>query len=421
MTIYGNPPHNSESKGDRMLPIEVFPGIFWLGECDRTNEYFEGMWPIKSEGISFNSYVIKDKKNAVIDLSGESFANGLIDRLSKIVPLSEIDYIVVNHMEPDHTGALRMLRSVAPQATIIGTQKTSSMLASFYNITENVRVVKDGEQISLGEHELRFLSTPFLHWPETMMTYELNTRVLFSCDAFGGYGALNGSIFDDAAIDVSWYENQALRYYANILSTFSKPVTTAIARLKDLDIAVTAPSHGLVWRKSPRRMHELYLKWAGYSGSPALLGVTLVFASIYGNTERMMEVVAQGVADECVPLTIFNVALTNPSYILPELLTKQGVLVGSPTYEGGLFPGMGSLLELASIKHISNRCTAGFGSHAWIGGAKNEFVKMAEKLRWQMCGDFDFSGVPDEDELVRGREFGAAFARQVKESAISEA
>lgn len=401
-----------------MLPIEITSGIYWVGSNDRSSEYFEGMWPIKHEGISFNSYLIKDQKNAVIDLSGESFADDLLDRLSKIVPLSELDYIVINHMEPDHTGALRMLTQVAPHAIILGTQKTKEMLASFYNITENVQVVKDGETLSLGTHELCFLSTPFLHWPETMMTYETRSKVLFSCDAFGGYGALNGSIFDDAAIDVTWYENQALRYYANILSTFSKPVRTAAAKLKGLEVAITAPSHGLVWRKSPTRMHDLYAKWAAYAGAPAEPGVTLIFASIYGNTERMMEVVAQGVADECVPLSIFNVSVTNSSYILPELLTRQGVLVGSPTYEGGLFPGMGSLLEMASIKHISNRCTSRFGSHAWNGGAQNEFARMAEKLHWQLCGDFEFSGMPDQAELDGGRAFGAAFARQVKESAL---
>ncbi|MRR32891.1 MBL fold metallo-hydrolase, partial [bacterium] len=271
-----------------MLPIEIASGIYWVGSNDRSSEFFEGMWPIKHEGISFNSYLIKDQKNAIVDLSGESFADDLLDRMSKIVPLAELDYIVVNHMEPDHTGALRMLTQAAPRAVILGTQKTKEMLASFYNITENVQVVKDGDLLSLGSHELRFLSTPFLHWPETMMTYETHSKVLFSCDAFGGYGALNGSIFDDAAIDLTWYENQALRYYANILSTFSKPVRTAAAKLKQLEVAITAPSHGLVWRKSPTRMHDLYAKWASYSGAPAEVGVTLIFASIYGNTERMM-------------------------------------------------------------------------------------------------------------------------------------
>lgn len=401
-----------------MLPIEIAPGIYWVGSNDRTSEFFESMWPIKHEGISFNSYLIKDQKNVVIDLSGEKYADDLFDRLSKIIDLAQLDYVVVNHMEPDHSGALRMLRQVAPQAIILGTQKTKEMLASFYNITENVQGVGDGEVLSLGSHELRFLSTPFLHWPETMMTYETTSKVLFSCDAFGGYGALNGSIFDDAAIDVNWYENQALRYYSNILSTFSKPVRSGAAKLKDLEIAITAPSHGLVWRKHPARMLELYQKWAGYAGSPAEAGVTLIYASIYGNTERMMEVVAQGVADEGVPLSIFNVSQTHASYILPELWTRQGVLVGSPTYEGGLFPNMSSLLEIASIKHVSDRCTARFGSHAWNGGAQNEFARFAEKLRWQLYGDFEFSGMADQDELVRGREFGAAFARQVKESAI---
>lgn len=404
-----------------MLPIEIASGIFWIGTNDRTAELFEGMWPVKHEGISYNSYLIKDQNSAVIDLSGQNFAGDLLAKVASLVSPADLKYVVVNHMEPDHSGALRALRLLAPQVVIVGSQKTKEMLASFYNITENIQVVGEGDEISLGSHKLRFISTPFLHWPETMMTYEVGTKVLFSCDAFGGFGALNGTVFDDGAIDQSWYESQALRYYTNILATFSKPVKTAAAKLKSLEIGITAPSHGLVWRRSPLRMLELYQKWADYAGAPADAAVTLIYASIYGNTERMMETVAQGVADECLPLSIHNVSLTNASYILPDLWTKQGILVGSPTYEGGLFPNMGSLLEMASIKHVTNRCTSRFGSHAWNGGADKEFTRFTEKLRWQHCGDFEFSGMPDSGELVRGREFGAAFARQVKEAARKNA
>jgi flavorubredoxin len=399
-----------------MLPIEVARGIYWIGTNDRITELFEGMWPIKQEGISYNSYLVKDQKSAVIDLSSKAFAIDFVEHISNLIPLSSLNYVVINHMEPDHSGALRALRMAAPQVVIVGTQKTRDMLASFYNITENVMVVADGQEISLGEHTLRFLSTPFLHWPETMMTFEVSSRALFSCDAFGGYGALNGSIFDDGTDRQAWYETQSLRYYSNILPTFSKPVKTAAAKLKNVDIGIIAPSHGLVWRKSPGRIVELYQKWADYAGNPGDPAVTLIYATIYGNTERMMEVVAQGVADENLPVTIFNSTLTSPSYILPELWTKQGVLVGSPTYEGGLYPSMGSLLEMASIKHISNRSTARFGSFAWNGGADKEFAAYAEKLHWQTFGDLNFSGSPKADELIRGREFGAAFARQVKEA-----
>lgn len=292
------------------------------------------------------------------------------------------------------------------------------MLESFYGITENVQIVKDGETLSLGKHELKFLSTPFVHWPETIMTYETTEKILFSCDAFGGYGALDGSIFDDGTDNLSWYETQALRYYANILPTFSKMVRSAAAKLAELEITITAPSHGLVWRKNPLRIMELYLQWAGYAGAPAEPGVTLVYASIYGNTAHMMESIAQGVADEGLPLSVFNAAITPYSYILPELWTKQGVLVGSPTYEGGLFPNILDLLNLTKVKHITNRTTARFGSYAWNGGAGNEFARLAEELRWEVQGDLEFAGSPKPDDLLRGREFGAAFARRVKETAV---
>lgn len=399
-----------------MLPVEIKPDVYWLGVNDRTSDLFENLWPIKQEGISLNSYLVIDEKSALIDLSSELLVKDHVDHLAQLIDLSQLNYIVINHMEPDHSGALRIVRRLAPNAVILGSSKTKDMLSSFYGITENVQAVNDGEVISLGKHQLRFLSTPFLHWPETIMTYETTEKILFSCDAFGGFGALNGGIFDECAVNLGWYEEQALRYYSNILPTFSKPVKTAAAKLSQLEIKIVAPSHGLIWRKDPQRILELYLKWAGYAGAPADCGITLVFASIYGNTSRMMEAVAQGVADECVPLKIFNVSQTPFSYILPELWTKQGVLVGSPTYEGGLFPSMAALLNLASVKHITDRCAAHFGSYAWNGGAQKDFARLAEQLRWEICGDLEFAGGPDQETLRRGREFGAIFARKIKET-----
>lgn len=401
-----------------MLPIEIKPNIYWAGVNDLRSELFEKLWPIKTEGISLNSYLIIDEKKVLIDLSAEMLTEDYLGHLSQLIDLAQLDYIVINHMEPDHSGALRMMRKFAPRSVILGSAKTQEMLASFYGITENVRAVKDGETLSLGKHELKFLSTPFLHWPETIMTYETTEKILFSCDGFGGYGALGGNIFDDGAVDLAWYETQALRYYANILPTFSKMVRSAAAKLSQVEIAIIAPSHGLVWRAHPGRILELYQRWAGYAGSPAECGVTVVYASMYSNTERMMEAVAQGVADEGLPLSIFNASTVPFSYILPELWTKQGVLVGSPTYEGGLFPKVADFMNLAVVKHMTNRTAARFGSYAWAGGAQKEFARIAEQLRWEINGDLEFCGSPDLDDLRRGREFGAAFARRVRETAV---
>jgi flavorubredoxin len=397
-----------------MQPVEIKPGITWIGVNDRCTELFEGLWSIKREGVSYHSYLIRDQKNAIIDLSKEMLLGEYFTQLGTLIELDQLDYVVINHMEPDHSGALRGLLKVAPNVQLIGTAKTREMLREFYGITENIHVVADGETLNLGSHTLRFIHTPFVHWPETMMTYDESARVVFSCDGFGSYGALNGCIFDDPSVPVDWYADQALRYYSNIISTFSKPVKNAIAKLEQLPIDVIAPSHGLVWHNHPERIVDLYRKWSALATEPAEPGVTLLFASMYGNTEALMEVVAQGIADAGVPLNVFDVSNIHISYILPSLWTNRGVMIGAPTYEGGIFPGMGKVLEMASVKHIYNRKSARFGSHAWSGGAEKDFIHFAEILKWDVFGSMEFTGSPSREELHKGRAFGEAFANSLK-------
>lgn len=396
-----------------MQPVEVRPSIFWVGMNDRHIELFEGLWSIRDEGVSYNSYLIRDKKNVIIDLSSKLNADELFDQIRTIIDPSSLDYVVINHMEPDHSGSLRSLIMLAPNVVILGSAKTKEMLSTFYGITENVRAVADGEELDLGEHKLKFFSTPFIHWPETMMTYEMSSKVLFSCDGFGGFGALNGTIFDDPNVPVAWYEEQAMRYFVNIVSSFSKPVRNAIAKLQTVPIEVIAPSHGLIWRKNPTRIISLYQQWASYAGVAGDPGVTLLFASMYGNTEKIMEVIAQGVVDEGLPISIFNVSETPITYILPSLWVKRGVLIGAPTYEGGLFPDMSNALDMAKQKHIFSKLAAGFGSYAWMGGGQRDLNERIQALRWDNLGNFEFTGRPDSRELDEGRKFGAEFARKI--------
>jgi flavorubredoxin len=337
-----------------------------------------------------------------------------VTQLEDLVPLEKIDFVVVNHMEPDHTGALRTLIKKAPQVQIIGTAKTRDMLREFYGITENVRAVADGETIDLGHHTLRFVVAPFLHWPETMMTYEEKEQILFSCDAFGSYGALNGSIFDDLVDDLNWYEQEALRYYTNIVAIFPKPVRKALEKLANVPVQILAPSHGLVWRKDPKRIIDLYDRWSNLATEPADPGVTMIYASMYGNSEAVMEAVAQGVVDAGLPLKIFNISKTPMSYILPHLLTRNGVLIGAPTYEGGLFPEMAAAMRVAEGKRMYNRKAAYFGSHAWAGGAEREFRALAQELQWEVLDTFNFVGTPSREELTKAREFGRTFASKLK-------
>jgi anaerobic nitric oxide reductase flavorubredoxin len=397
-----------------MPPVEIKPDIYWIGVNDRTTDLFEGLWPITQEGVSYNAYLINDEKKALVDLTKALKTDEFFDQIDQLANITQLDYIIVNHMEPDHSGVLRTLRRMAPQATILGTEKTRAMLESFYGITEGVQVVQDGESLSLGQHTLRFVYTPFVHWPETMMTYEVSERILFSCDAFGSYGALRGAIFDDDCTDPEFYEREALRYYVNIVALFSGPVLKAIAKLADVPVSVIAPSHGLIWRKNPERIVELYKKWAEYATGPTEVGVTLIYGSMYGNTEEVMNAVAQGISQEDVPLTIFDAAHTHASYILPSLWTQRGVMVGAPTYEGSLFPPVAQALDMAAQKRIRNKKVARFGSYGWSGGAQRHFERIIEPLKWELVDSFEFNGGPTEEDLRHGEEFGAAFARLVK-------
>lgn len=246
------------------------------------------------------------------------------------------------------------------------------------------------------------------------MTYEISECILFSCDAFGSYGALRGGIFDDEYPDPDFYEREALRYYVNIVATFSRPVLRAIGKLADTPVSIIAPSHGLVWRENPGRIVELYKQWAEYAAGPTEVGVTFLYGSMYGNTGKMMNVVAQGISREGVPLAIFDVARTHVSYIMPSLWTRRGVMIGAPTYEGSLFPPMTQVLEMANTKRIHNKQAARFGSFGWSGGAQRRLERMIEPLKWNLVDSFEFQGGPTDEDLKHGEEFGARFARHIK-------
>ena len=394
-----------------MPAIQVKPDIYWIGVNDRTTDLFEGVWPITEGGVSYNSYLVMGEKKALIDMAAGHHAAAFIDQVRDLIDPAELDYIVVNHMEPDHTGTAGLFASLATKAEFLVSAKAAPMMASYYGLTEGIRVVKDGETVDLGGLTLQFHMVPFVHWPETMVTYVPEHKVLFSCDAFGGYGALPGRVFDDQCVDMAFYTRESLRYYTNIVARFSGPVLRAIEKLKPLEIDVVAPSHGLVWRKNPGYIIDLYGRWAQLATEPADPGVTLVYGSMYGNTERMMNAVAEGVSRTQLPLEIFDVARTHASYILPSLWTRSGVIVGAPTYEVSLFPPMSQALASAVHKKVMNRKAAYFGSFGWSGGALRELKEIVEPLKWDWLDTLEFAGAPTKDTLREGEAFGERFAR----------
>jgi len=397
-----------------MPAVKIKPDVYWVGVNDRTTDLFEGLWPVTKEGVSYNSYLINDEKKAIIDLTKSFKADEFFTQIDEITDISKIKYVVMNHMEPDHSGLIRTFRKLAPQATIICSAKTKEMLDSFFSIKENIQVVGDGEILSLGKRTLKFFSTPFLHWPETMMTYETSQRILFPCDAFGSYGAIRGTIFADECEDFDFYQQEALRYYVNIVAKYSQRVLSAIEKLSDVPLDVIAPSHGLIWRKNISTIVNLYKKWAEYATGKTEPGITFIYGSMYGNTEMMMNAVAQGISRAGVPFEIFDAARTHVSYILPSLWTKDGVMIGAPTYEVSLFPPVADVLQMAVHKRIMNKKVACFGSYGWSGGAQRHFQKIVEPLKWEMMDYFEFMGSPTREDLKKAEEFGNKFAELIK-------
>ena len=397
-----------------MQPVEICDNIFWIGVNDDRTELFEGLWPIKQEGISYNSYLIKGQKTVLVDLCKDLFQESYLASLKTLVDPAKIDYLVVNHMEPDHSGALRAFRETAPQAVILTTQKAVKMLEDFFGILDAVRVVTDGETLDLGSHQLKFVTAPMVHWPETMMTFETTNGILFSCDAFGGFGRLTNGIFDDDHSDLAFYEKESLRYYANIVAAFSKPVLNAGEKLAGMNINIVAPSHGLVWRGSPGRIIDLYLKWSEYGKGSAQKGATLIHGSMYGNTSRIALAVRRGLEGAGIPVDMFDVTATHPSYILPSLWVNQGVAIGAPTYEGSLFPTMAQVLLMAEFKRVFHRDAIYFGSFGWGGGATRYLNAQFEKMKWQLLDTLEFPGEPKPETLVKAVEFGKRFGERIK-------
>jgi len=397
-----------------MPAVEIKPDTYWVGVNDRTTDLFEGMWPISREGVSYNSYVIKDEKTAIIDLAKAMKTDDFFGQIADITSLREVDYVIINHVEPDHTGVLRTLKEMVPDMTIVCTQKAADLLEAYYGMHEHMMIVGEGDTLSLGKRTLHFVMTPFVHWPETMMTYEPTNKILFSCDGFGGYGALHGAIFDDECQDQGFYERESLRYFVNIVAKFRVSILKAIAKLDAVEVDMVAPSHGLIWRANPGRIIELYKQWCHYPDTPGDTAVTLIYGSMYGNTETLMNAVAQGIAAEGLDVEIFDAARAHTSYMLPYLWTRRGVMVGAPTYEGNLFPPVWEAVREATTKGIKNRQMAMFGSYGWTGGALRDLKKIVEPVKWNLVDSLEIKGGANKENVVVAEAFGRKFAETLK-------
>ena len=358
---------------------QIEKDIFYVGVNDRQKHKFENMIPLPN-GVSYNAYLIMDEKTALIDTVDISFGDIFIDKIQSQLQGKPLDYLIINHMEPDHSGSIRLIRKYFPKMKIVGNSKTLSMVQGFYGLDDNTLEIKDGEILKLGNHKLEFIFTPMVHWPETMMTFDQTEKILFSGDAFGTFGTLDGAIVD-ADMNIDRYWDEMVRYYANIVGKYGSPVQKALQKLKSVDFQVICSTHGPVWKENISEVVDVYDQLSRYQGKE---GVVIVYGSMYGNTELMAETVAQGLAEGGIKnIVVHNVSKTDSSYIIRDIFKYRGLIVGSPTYCNELYPEIDSLLRKIEIRGVKNRVFGCFGSFTWASAAVKRLTTFVETMKWE--------------------------------------
>ncbi len=366
---------------------------------------FEGIWPIPN-GVSINSYLIKGDQNVLIDMTQDvmRFPEEISRQIeSASLALEDIDIVVVNHMEPDHSGWLGEFCRKNTKAKLYCSAKAVPLLEAFASVpADRAVVVSDGMILPIGEdYELQFFDTPNIHWPETIMTYERKRGILFSCDAFGSYGAVDeDAVFDDQISDEkhAFYEKEALRYYANIVATFSNFVIKGLEKLAGLDVKVICPSHGIIWRENPGVIIDHYKRYAEYSKGPGEKEVTLVWSSMYGNTKQMLAPIIEVLRGRKIPVHVYQVPTDDIGHILGDAWKSAGLIFGMPTYEYKMFPPMAHVIEELMLKRVKNKKVFRFGSYGWSGGAQRDFDAKTEKSGWDVVGTCEWQGAPKAED-----------------------
>lgn len=351
------------------MKTEITNGIHYVGVNDRHKHIFEGLWPLPY-GVSYNSYIIADEKIALVDTVEADFFTQYLDNIRSVIGDRPIDYIIVNHMEPDHSGSLTLIKKYYPNAKIVGNKKTFGMMQGFYRVGNGADgdtiEVKNGDTLQLGNHTLAFTLVPMVHWPETMVTLDTTANVLFSGDAFGCFGALNGA-YIDAEMNCDIYWDEMLRYYSNIVGKYGTPVQQALKKLAGVKIDYICSTHGPVWHEHIERVVGMYDRLSRYEGAD---GLVIAYASMYGNTERAAEVIARTASEAGVKnIIMHDVSRTHHSYIIADIFRYRALILGAPTYNNGLYPQMESLLSELAGRDMKNRLLGWFGSFSWAGKA----------------------------------------------------
>ena len=392
--------------------------IFYVGVNDRKKALFEGLWPLPN-GVSYNSYLIADEKVCLVDTVEVDFFTQYLENIREVIGERPVDYLIINHMEPDHSGSIALIRKYYPGVKVIGNKKTFQMMQGFYGEGSDDDVeVKNGDTLSLGTLTLSFVMTPMVHWPETMMTLAAPTEtagasVLFSGDAFGCFGALNGGVIDSQInCDTFWLE--MVRYYSNIVGKYGTPVQNALKKLAGVQLDYICSTHGPVWHEYIDKVVGIYDRL--YKTEP---GLVICYGTMYGNTERMAEHIARAASDAGVKnIVVYNVSKTHHSYILRDIFRYRGLIVGAPTYNTGLYHEMEVLLSEIAGKDIKgNHLLGWFGSHGWASKAVSEIKRWNdEHLHFEAVGDpVDMKQALTPETREQCEALGRAMAARLQE------
>ncbi|MDD4589261.1 MAG: FprA family A-type flavoprotein [Parabacteroides sp.] len=389
---------------------EISDKIFYVGVNDRQKSLFENMWPLPY-GVSYNSYLIVDEKIVLVDTVDVCYSDIFLKKIADALNGRKLDYLIIDHMEPDHAGSIRLLRQQYPDVQLVGNKYTFGMLEGFHGITRGLYEVKEGDTLNIGRHQLSFYMAPMVHWPEVMVTYDATDKILFSADAFGTYGTLDGGVID-SEMNVEHYWEEMIRYYSNIVGKYGNPVQRLLHKLSAFDIQTICSTHGPVWREHKQKAIEIYDRLSRYEGED---GVVIAYGSMYGNTEQMAEAIASALAENGVRnIVIHDVSKSPASYILKDIFKYKGLIIGSPTYCNSLFPEVESLLSKIEIREVKNRLFGYFGSFSWAGTAVKRLAAFGEKMKWETVGTpVEQKQALKADKYEACRALGEAMAKQL--------
>lgn len=390
-----------------MKKIKVANGIYMLS-MNVNDMLFEGIWEI-ANGVTLNSYIVKGEKTAIIDgvIGWDGVPETLYNNLEEIgVEPKDIDYLIVNHMEPDHSGWIENFKKINSNFTILCTDKAAKLVSSFYGDSVKIKVVKEGDTLNLGEGKiLSFHPVPNVHWPDTMFTYELDAKTLFSCDMYGAFGKMEEHHFDDelTSEEVDFFEMEGIRYYSNVMTTFSSMVKKAIKKSKEFDIKIIAPGHGPLYRKNPQKIIDDYTRFSQYAVGAGKNEISILWGSMYGMTERAVNFAESVIKKEGIKVNKLKMPLESDSEMIATVFKSAGIIIAAPTYEYKLFPPVAAAIDELGRKRISGKSAFRFGSYGWSGGAEKELKEIIERnnMKWEFVDSVEFEGSPKEEDLTK--------------------